>query len=121
MSDRIDGMPTEDHASVQGNSHAASIEDKDARKILISLRPHRRRSVTRESGRGLEITAHAIESLVATEYMDVWPYSRESRLEAIELLKRANQEIYYSCPVIVPLGDRIMKLVDRLLRTTLPD
>jgi hypothetical protein len=114
-------MSTEDSARVQNNIRRLSIEAGKRPEVPMSLPLPRRRRVTRETGRGLEMTAHAIESLFAAEYMDIWPYSRESRLEAIEILKSANREIYYSSPVIDPIRERIMKFMLRLLNAVLPD
>ena len=118
---KIDGMPTEDRARLYSGSHGSSVENKDLLKVPALPRLKRKRLETPEAGRGLEITAHAIESLFASEYMDVWPYSRESRLESIEILKNANREIYNSCPVIEPLSDRIMGLIVGLLDAVLRD
>jgi len=68
----------------------------------------KRRQITPRAGRGLEMLAHAIEYLVDMHEHEgsllVW---EKGHLEAIEILKSLNREIYFSCPVVPTLEDRI--------------
>lgn len=72
-----------------------------------------RRHLTRESARGLEILGHAIEYL-ADEYA-IDPASKgrlgnaDSRIEAIQVLKALNREIYFSGAVAQPPLRRIRR------------
>lgn len=71
----------------------------------------RRRQITHRSGRALEILGHAIEYLVDMHKHEgsllVW---EEGYLEAIEILKALNREIYLGCPVMPSLDERICSL-----------
>jgi hypothetical protein len=65
--------------------------------------PPVRRRLTPEAGRGLEILGHAIEYLEDE-------YAAESAaypLEAIDLLKALNREIYFSCTEVQPPFRRV--------------
>jgi hypothetical protein len=83
-----------------------------------------RRRIPPESGFALEILGHAIEYL-ADEYAHeaghlppapassagTFPGS-DPRVQAIQLLMAANRNVYYACPLRIPLYRR---LLDRLL------
>ena len=70
----------------------------------------RRRRVSREAGRALEILGHAIEYLA-----DELIYAGESlsahdgRWEAVQLLMRLNREIYFACPVVPSFSERLRR------------
>jgi hypothetical protein len=72
-----------------------------------------RRRPTPESGRALEILGHAIEYL-ADEYA-VDPSSKgplgnlDPRIEAIQLLKKLNRQIYLACEVVPPPLARVRR------------
>ncbi len=62
-----------------------------------------RRRTTREAGLALEVLGHAIEYL-ADEYVHEtgllsFSFTRDSRVEAIQLLMTANRQVYYACPL----------------------
>ena len=77
----------------------------------------RPRKLSPEAGRGIEILGHAIDYLTDEFALDcvvgeVWsepgPGSElHPRLAAIELLKMLNREIYFSCPEIPTLAERL--------------
>ena len=72
-----------------------------------------RRRTTPEAGFALEILGHAIEYL-ADEYVyeaGLIPsiHSRDPRVEAIQLLMAANRQVYYACPVVPSLYQRVMR------------
>ena len=72
----------------------------------------RRRSVSPEAGRALEILGHAIEYLT-----DEFVYSGEvlaaghPQLQAVQLLMGINREIYFACPEAPSLADRCRALL----------
>ncbi|MGZ6299545.1 MAG: glycine cleavage T C-terminal barrel domain-containing protein, partial [Candidatus Limnocylindria bacterium] len=70
--------------------------------------PQRRRRVSPESGHALEILAHAIEYLT-DEYIHQGGTfaSADPQLEAVQLLMAKNREVYFSCPEVPTLGERI--------------
>jgi hypothetical protein len=68
----------------------------------------RRRSISPAAGRALEILGHAIEYL-SDEYVNDGGLfsSRDPRLEAIQLLMARNREIYFACPELPMVGERL--------------
>jgi hypothetical protein len=76
-----------------------------------------RRRTTPEAGFALEVLGHAIEYL-ADEYVHeaaLLPsiHSGDPRVEAIQMLMAANREVYYACPLVPSLYQRV---IGRLLR-----
>ena len=73
---------------------------------------NRRRRITPQAGHALEILGHAIEYLT-DEYVhlggDMSP--RNGQLEAVQLLMARNREIYYACPEVVTVGDRVRAML----------
>ena len=73
---------------------------------------NRRRRITPVAGHALEILGHAIEYLT-DEYVhqggDMSP--RNGPLEAVQLLMARNREIYYECPEVVTVGDRLRAML----------
>jgi nitroreductase len=77
----------------------------------LAVRSVRRRT-TPEAGFALEILGHAIEYL-ADEYAHESGsissiHSRDPRVEAMQLLMAANRQVYYACPVMPLLYQRIV-------------
>jgi hypothetical protein len=71
-----------------------------------------RRRTTPEAGFALEVLGHAIEYL-ADEYVHeggiLSPIdSPDPRVEALRLLMAANREVYYACPVMPSLYQRVV-------------
>jgi hypothetical protein len=84
--------------------------------------PHRRRHIRSEARRALEILGHAIEYL-ADEYLHdegSTISANDGRLLAIQVLMSANREIYFSCPEVPSLKERVRTFFLRL-RTKSPD
>ncbi len=83
-----------------------------ADRVRMTIPPIRRRP-TPQSGRALEILGHAIEYL-ADEYA-VDPCSKgplgnlDPRIEAIQLLKKLNRQIYLACEVVPPPLARVRR------------
>ena len=68
----------------------------------------RRRRISPEAGRGLEILGHAIEYL-ADEYVYEGGQINlaDPRVQAVLLLMEKNRDIYFACPEIPTLGERL--------------
>jgi hypothetical protein len=69
-----------------------------------------------ESGRAIEMLAHAIEYLADEFALDCMQEmnartGQHPQIEAIHLLMARNREIYLSCPEIPTLGERIRSLL----------
>jgi hypothetical protein len=96
---------------LRGNSAAKAGEiAKDRRKLG-------RRRINARAGRGLELLSHAIEYLAdefALECLSTGTLALQTNhptLAAIELLKERNRTVYYSCPLVPTLGERVWKLL----------
>jgi hypothetical protein len=80
-------------------------------RAVSQTRRHRR--VSYEAGRGIEILSHAIEYLADEFSLECMSprYKQEKgqnpSVAAIEVLKRLNREVYFSCPEIPTLGERL--------------
>jgi hypothetical protein len=72
-----------------------------------------RRRIPPISGHALEKLGHAIEYLT-DEYIHEGCIGgfQDSRLEAIRMLMSANREIYYECPIVPSLWQRIQKFFE---------
>jgi hypothetical protein len=84
----------------------------------LTLAPEqaRPRRLTATQGRALEILGHAIEYLVDTRLACADEFCSPAAQEAIQLLSRANREVYQSNPTTAPEGNRIMRwLMNNLL------
>jgi hypothetical protein len=71
-----------------------------------------RRRTTPEVGFALEILGHAIEYL-ADEYVHeagLLPsiHSGDPRVEAIQMLMAANRQVYFACPLVPSLYQRVV-------------
>jgi hypothetical protein len=78
----------------------------------VGLRPNRRRHITVEAGHALEKLGHAIEYL-ADEFVHdgVELSSRNGQVEAVQLLMKMNREVYFNCPEVTTLGDRLRSML----------
>lgn len=77
----------------------------------------RRRRINPQAGLALELLGHAIEYLT-DEYVHGanWLSSDDPQVEAIQLLMRLNREIYFECPTVPTLGERVCSLLGTPLR-----
>jgi hypothetical protein len=77
-----------------------------------SVPSNRRRRITPEAGHALEILGHAIEYLT-DEFVHQGGDMRagNSQLEAVQLLMARNREIYYACPEVVTVADRLRAML----------
>jgi hypothetical protein len=72
----------------------------------------RRRQITPQAGRALEILGHAIEYLTDEFVQEGGSFSAGNpQLEAIQLLMALNRQVYFSCPVAPTLGERCRALL----------
>jgi hypothetical protein len=75
--------------------------------------PSGHRLVTPQAGRALEMLGHAIEYLADEFTLDCMNGRRSfvgpvpPQIEAIEMLKARNREVYFSCPEAPTLGERL--------------
>jgi hypothetical protein len=72
-----------------------------------------RRRISPEAGQALEKLGHAIEYLT-DEFMNedgLPPFRRDGRMKAIELLMQANRQVYFECPQVPSLRERLTSLI----------
>lgn len=71
-------------------------------------RTNRRRDISVQAGRALEILGHAIEYLTDQYIHDAKQISaQDPQVQAIQILMALNREIYYACPVQPTLIERM--------------
>jgi hypothetical protein len=68
----------------------------------------RRRHITPQAGRALEILGHAIEYL-ADEFVEQGcSFSADKgKLDAVQLLMTLNRRVYFECPEVPSVGERL--------------
>jgi hypothetical protein len=73
---------------------------------------HRRRRISPQAGRALEILGHSIEYLT-DEFIHQGGslFTRDGQLEAVQLLMALNRQIYYECPQVPTFGERCQALL----------
>lgn len=72
----------------------------------------RRRRITPEAGRALEILGHAIEYLTDEYiYRGGQFYPGDPEVQAVQLLAASNRAIYFECPEVPTLGARCLRLL----------
>ena len=83
----------------------------------LTLAPEqvRPRRLTATQGRALEILGNAIEYLVDSRLACADEFCSPAAQEAIQLLSRANREVYQSGPTTALEGSRIMRWLTRHL------
>jgi len=74
----------------------------------------RHRSISPQAGHALEILGHAIEYL-SDEYINEGGLfsARDPRIEAIQMLIARNREIYFDCPEMPTMGERLRAWLSR--------
>ena len=76
------------------------------------VRPNRLRRITPQAGHALEILGHSIEYLT-----DEFVHSgsemspRNPQLEAVQLLMGLNRQVYFECPEVITLGERVRSML----------
>lgn len=83
-----------------------------ARTAPLIRNAARRRTISPEAGRAIEILGHAIEYLT-DEFLHAggFPASRDPQVEAVQLLMALNREVYMACPEAPSLAARFRSLI----------
>jgi len=72
----------------------------------------RRRHITPQAGRALEILGHAIEYLTDEFVHRGGSFTaRDEQLQAVQLLMALNRQVYYECPEALSFGERCRALL----------
>lgn len=78
------------------------------------VRSTRRRRITPQAGRALEILAHAIEYLTDEFVHEGLAYSSSNgQLQAVQLLMAVNRQVYFECPEVPTFAERCGALLHR--------
>ena len=78
----------------------------------VRVRSNRRRRITPQAGRALEILGHSIEYLTDEFVYRGGSFSASnSQLEAVQLLMALNRQIYFECPEVPALSKRFLSLL----------
>ncbi|MGO8932398.1 MAG: hypothetical protein ACLQDA_01690 [Terracidiphilus sp.] len=79
----------------------------------------RRRRISPEAGRALEILGHAIEYLT-DEFVHAGGSlsAHNAQVKAVQLLIGVNRQIYFACPEVPNLGERWRALLHREAAST---
>lgn len=75
---------------------------------------NRKRRIGEQEGRALEKLGHAIDYLIdefVFEYNNVPEWCRRGRIESIQILMSVNRQIYFSCPEVPTLRNRILAIL----------
>lgn len=76
-----------------------------------------RRTISQTHGRALEILGHAIEYLEDELSEEGFrAFDKIASVQAIEILKARNREIYFSCPITPLMTDRLMAILKAVSR-----
>jgi hypothetical protein len=79
---------------------------------VARVRSNRRRRISPQSGRALEILGHAIEYLTDEFIHESLLSSPDhERLAAVQLLMEANRQVYFECPVLPTFAERCRKFM----------
>jgi len=71
-----------------------------------------RRQITPQAGRALEKLGHAIEYLTDEFVQSGASFAaNNSQLEAVQLLMALNRRVYFECPEVPTLGERLRGLL----------
>jgi len=84
-----------------------------AAPVLVTSRSAvRRREISPEAGRALEILGHAIEYLTDEFVNAGGSFSAQNpQVEAVQLLMGLNRKIYFECPEVPSFLDRLRALM----------
>jgi hypothetical protein len=77
-----------------------------------SLSATRRRRISPEAGRALQVLGHAIEYLTDEFVQDDRAFTVKSeQLQAVQMLMALNRQVYFECPEIPTLTERCRALL----------
>jgi hypothetical protein len=104
---------------------ASWVEQPGARPTLSITdapvaRAYRRRQISQQNGRALEVLGHAIE-YVADEFAVQLDTSapltaKNPQVQAMQILMAANRNVYYHCPIAPTLGERFRDFWSRRMQ-----
>lgn len=78
------------------------------------VRSNRRRRITPQAGRALEILAHALEYLTDEFVHQGLAFSsKNAQLQAVQLLMALNRQVYFECLEVPTFGERCRALLHR--------
>jgi len=79
-----------------------------AQATAARVQTNRRRRITPQAGHALELLGHAIEYLT-DEFVHEGSglTAGSSQLEAVQLLMALNRQVYFECPEMQTLGERL--------------
>lgn len=77
-----------------------------------TVHANRRRRITPEAGHALEVLGHAIEYLTDEFVQDDRAFTVKSeQMQAVQLLMALNRQVYFECPEIPTLTERLRALL----------
>lgn len=83
-----------------------------AQAVPITRIRTRRRRITPQAGRALEILAHAIEYLTDEFAHAGLTYSdKHEQVKAVQMLMALNRKVYFECPEVPSFGERFRALL----------
>jgi hypothetical protein len=99
----------------RSTTSGATVSDANSSAVVDFFRKRgcpRRRRISPEAGRALEILGHAIEYL-GDEFADPAgsPNALDAQMEAVQLLMEINRQIYFECPEVPSMGARWRELL----------
>ena len=78
----------------------------------VRVRSNRRRRITPQAGRALDLLGHAIEYLTDEFVHQGARFSaKNEQLEAVQTLMALNRQSYFECPEVPTLGERCRALL----------
>jgi hypothetical protein len=107
----MDSCSTTSNVTVS-NPNPAALENEGCDILKKRGCARRRRRISPEAGRALEILGHAIEYL-GDEFADPAGSlnSLNAQMEAVQLLMEINRQIYFQCPEVPSMGTRWRELL----------
>ena len=97
-------------ATFTTDSFPVAISPRSAEGIRAGA--NQRRRIDPKAGHALEILGHAIEYLADEFVHEGGSFSpRDGRLEGVRLLMALNRQIYFECPVVPSLSQRLLVFV----------
>lgn len=82
--------------------------------VAVEFTRGRRRKITPQAGRALEKLGHAIEYLTDEFVQSGQSFSaNNSQLQAVQLLMALNRRVYFECPEVPTLAEKLLDLLHR--------
>jgi hypothetical protein len=88
-----------------------------ARPVKMTVRAVRRRQISFQSGKALEVLGHAIEYLADEFALQVnratLLHAEDPQVQSIQILMAASRSVYFECPIAPALKERFSRFVSR--------